>query len=131
MLQELDKVADDTSLLAALTRVVDGYYGMFLAEPVMRDIWSATQTDKALLELDVEDGHAHGAMLAHVLRRLKPRRDAMRLESDAFLLMQLIAATVRLAISLSPATGEAMLASFKRLVLQPAALDALGGKGKR
>jgi AcrR family transcriptional regulator len=126
----LDPVKDEAGLLAALMDTVDGYYAMFQAEPVMRDIWSATQADKTLLDLDLADVQAHGAMLAAVLRRLKPRRDIQRLEADCYLIMHLLAAAVRQAIALEAGAGAALLASFKRLVLQPAVLEALGAKGR-
>ena len=47
---------------------------MFLAEPVMRDIWSGTQADKALRELDLDDSRQTGRLLAAALERLRPRR---------------------------------------------------------
>ena len=36
--------------------MVDSYYQVFIDEPVMRDIWQATQADRALQKLDEEDG---------------------------------------------------------------------------
>jgi len=39
---------------------VDIYYGLFLAEPVMRDIWSGTQADKGLRDIDLEDSRSTG-----------------------------------------------------------------------
>lgn len=127
----LEPVATAAQLPAALTAVVDGYYAMFRAEPVMRDIWSATQTDKALLALDIADGQAHGDMLAAVLKRLQPRRDSQRLATDAYLLMNLISAAVRLAISVDASEGAAIIASFKRLVLKPAMQALLESGGTR
>jgi AcrR family transcriptional regulator len=46
--EELAEVSSEEELHAALLRVVDGYYDMFLAEPVMRDIWWATNADKTM-----------------------------------------------------------------------------------
>ena len=63
----LAKVRDEDDLRAALEEIVDGYYAMFLAEPVMRDIWSGTQADKALQEMDAVEGRVHGNMLLQVL----------------------------------------------------------------
>ncbi|HEX6037066.1 TetR/AcrR family transcriptional regulator, partial [Longimicrobium sp.] len=58
---ELAPVRDEGALHEALLRVVDGYYEMFLAEPVMRDIWWATQSDRALQDVDAADVEAHTA----------------------------------------------------------------------
>lgn len=115
---ELAKVAKIGDLPTALERVTDGYYTMFIAEPVMLDIWSGTQADKTLQEMDAEDGRAHASMLSDVLARLYPAADFKQCQSAAFLLMHLIAATVRLAITLPRTDGDSVIESFKRMVLK-------------
>jgi AcrR family transcriptional regulator len=115
---ELAKVGKIGDLPAALERVTDGYYAMFIAEPVMLDIWSGTQADKTLQEMDAEDGRAHAAMLSEVLARLYPAAHPGECQSAAFLLMHLIAATVRLAITLPRTDGDAVIEAFKRMVLK-------------
>lgn len=125
---ELATVHDDASLEAAMVRILEGYYAMFLAEPVMRDIWSGTQTDKALHEMDIEDGLAHGAMLSEVMLRLRPGADPAVVGNHAFLLMQLVCATVRMAIAFGPPRGDAMIAGFRGIMLRELFLQT--GKGK-
>lgn len=114
----LDGVQKPGDLEAAFIATLDGYYAMFLAHPVMRDIWSATQADKTLRELDAADCRAHGDMLAVALLRVvnvKTPRQRIELQQAAYLMMQLLAATVRLAISLERKEGDAMIQTFKRL----------------
>jgi AcrR family transcriptional regulator len=103
-------------LRAAFMGLVDTYYALFLAEPVMRDIWSGTQADKALREIELADGRANGAILAEALARLRPTADRAGLATSAFLIMQLGEATMRLAISVKRAEGDALVAAYKRLV---------------
>ena len=103
-------------LRAAFMGLVDTYYALFLAEPVMRDIWSGTQADKALREIELADSRANGAILAGALARLRPAADRAALALSAFLIMQLGEATMRLAISVERAEGDALVAAFKRLV---------------
>ena len=103
-------------LRAAFSGLVDTYYALFLAEPVMRDIWSGTQADKALREIELADSRANGAILAEALARLRPAADRAALATSAFLIMQLGEATMRLAISVERAEGDALVAAFKRLV---------------
>jgi len=103
-------------LRAAFMGLVDTYYGLFLAEPVMRDIWSGTQADKALREIELADSRANGAILAQALARLRPAADRAALATSAFLIMQLGEATMRLAITVKRAEGDALVAAFKRLV---------------
>jgi AcrR family transcriptional regulator len=103
-------------LRAAFMGLVDTYYALFLAEPVMRDIWSGTQADKALREIELADSRANGAILAGALARLRPGVDRAVLVASAFLIMQLGEATMRLAISVERAEGDALVAAYKRLV---------------
>ena len=43
---ELSRVSDAASLHRALANITDEYYQFFRREPVMRDIWHATQADR-------------------------------------------------------------------------------------
>lgn len=115
---ELAAAVDDESLKAAMLRVLDGYYAMFLAEPVMRDIWSGAQTDKALQEMDAQDARVHAEMLAAVLGRLRPQLDHELMFNHAFLIMQLVCATVRMAILLDRRQGDAIVAGFRGILLR-------------
>jgi AcrR family transcriptional regulator len=122
--EALETVRVDADLSPALMRVTDEFYAMYLEEPVMRDIWAATQVDKTLQALEETDGAAHVAMLEAVLARLRPHSDPTERQSVALLLMQLLAMTVRLAITLDRSQGEAIIGLFKRWWLA-SPLDAL------
>src|SRR5207253_2269148 len=50
--RDLSTVRSARDLHPALCRIADSYYQMFIDEPVMRDIWQATQADRALRQLD-------------------------------------------------------------------------------
>ena len=51
---ELALAKDDASLHLALRNIADQYYDFFRREPVMRDLWHATQADRLLREIDAE-----------------------------------------------------------------------------
>lgn len=116
--RELSAVKGTRDLYPALCRVADGYYQMFLDEPVMRDIWQATQADRALQKLDEEDGAYLAGLLAETLRRIAPNAARPALSAFAQMIMILIAAVVRHAITLPPKEGRRALALFKRLLPQ-------------
>jgi AcrR family transcriptional regulator len=118
---ELDAVQDEAGLAAAMERILDAYYAMFLAEPVMRDIWCGTQADKELQAMDAEEGRWHGARLAETVLRLRPQRDAVQLGHATFLMMALVCATVRLAIAVERQEGDALIAAFKPMMLREVA----------
>jgi len=116
--EALAGVQDMAGLESAFTELVDIYYGMFLAEPVMRDIWSGTQADKALRENELADSRIIGGMLADVLIRLNPEGDREEIATTAFLIMSLGEATMRLAISVGRDEGQAIVNAYKRMVLR-------------
>lgn len=119
----LAPVRDKAGLRRAFAGLVDTYYGIFLAEPVMRDIWSGIQADKALQEIERQDSQANGALLADAMARVWPRADRAALENTAFLVMQLGEATMRLAVSVDRRQGDALVAGYKRMVLREIAPD--------
>jgi AcrR family transcriptional regulator len=116
VLGELASVSTELELQPALHRITDGFYRMYLEHPAMRDIWGATLADKALQELEALDAQAHTDMLLEVLQKLRPKHKKSELESLAMLTMQLIASTVRLAISLEDKQGKAIVKTFKRML---------------
>ena len=115
---ELAGVTDSAGFSAAFGGLIDTYYNLFLTEPVMRDIWSGTQADKQLRDIELADSRANGALLADVLRRLQPAADPGELTRIAFLVMSLGEATMRLAISVGREEGRALVADYKRMVLR-------------
>jgi AcrR family transcriptional regulator len=120
---ELALVKSTDDLPGALGSIVDGYYAMFRDEPVMRDIWHATQADKLLQEIDADDMEWHSQAFLAVLHRLWPERDSEELVRIARLAMQLVAAAVRYAISIEKDEGDRAIALFKAML--PADIGAV------
>lgn len=110
-------VRDSAGLVKAFGELIDVYYAMFLAEPVMRDIWSGTQADKALRDIDISDSRINGAVLAAARERAGSRFNRQELETSSFLIMQLGEATMRLAISVEREEGDTLVEHFKRMAL--------------
>jgi AcrR family transcriptional regulator len=114
----LKDVVDVEGLRHAFSELVDIYYRLFLAEPVMRDIWSGTQADKALRELELADSRANAEFLVAVLKRLRPGADPVALETTALLIWQMGEAVMRLAISVDREEGDRLVAAYKRMALR-------------
>ena len=121
----LSDVSTQKELHAALMTMTDEYYEVFINEPLMRDIWHATQSNRLLQKLDAEDMEILSAMLAKVIQKLKPESDPHKVSIASLLIMNLISATVRHAMTLEPKEGELMIAAFKRIF--PKNLSALLG----
>jgi AcrR family transcriptional regulator len=122
--QALNAVEDVPGLQAAYSDLLDLYFEIVLASPVMRDIWSGMQADKQLLELELEESRIAGGLLAQTIMRVYPQGDARQIEQSAFLIWHLGEATMRLAISCPPQEGRGLVEAFKRMslreILQPA-----------
>lgn len=116
-------VGDAASFRRAFGELIDVYYGLFLAEPAMRDIWSGTQADKSLHSIDLTDSHENGVLVSAVLERICPDADPVELLRRATLVMYLGNSTMRLAISVGREEGDAYVANFKRMALN----ELLGG----
>ena len=114
--RDLASVRSTRDLYPALCRITDSYYRMFIEEPVMRDIWQATQADRALQKLDEEYGAYLAGLLGDALRRVAPDAPAAALASFSQLIMTLIAATVRHAITQQPREAARILTLFKRML---------------
>jgi AcrR family transcriptional regulator len=114
--RDLSAVKTTRDLHPALCRITDSYHEMFLAEPVMRDIWQATQADRVLQKLDAEDMAFLSGLLLDALRRIAPDAPQAALSAFAQLVMTLIAAAVRHAITLPPRDARRLLTLFKRML---------------
>ncbi|WP_028346137.1 TetR/AcrR family transcriptional regulator [Bradyrhizobium murdochi] len=114
--RDLAVVRTTRDLHPALCRITDSYYRMFMEVPVMRDIWQATQADRALQKLDEEDGVYLAGLLGDTLRRIAPDVSATALASFSRLMMTLIAATVRHAITQDTKEAVRILTLFKRML---------------
>jgi AcrR family transcriptional regulator len=114
--RDLATVRSVRDLHPALCRITDSYYRMFMDVPVMRDIWQATQADRALQKLDEDDGAYLAGLLGDALRRIAPDAPATALASFSQLIMTLIAATVRHAIAQDAKEAARLLTLFKRML---------------
>jgi AcrR family transcriptional regulator len=121
--RDLSTMTSATDLHPALCRITDSYYQMFIDEPVMRDIWQATQADRALRKLDEEDGAYLSGLFLDALRRIAPNVPEPGLSAFSQLTMTLIAAAVRHAITLDARAAGLLLTLFKALL--PRDLSAL------
>lgn len=114
----LKDVSDAEGFKSAFSELVDIYYQLFLAEPVIRDVWSGTQADKALRALELADSRANAEFLVAVLKRLRPDADPVELETTAFLVWQMGEAAVRLAISVDREEGDRLVEAYRRMALR-------------
>lgn len=130
MREELAGLSSEAALEPVLWRITIGFYQMYRDYPVMRDLWTATQADRALQALEEEDAAFHIGALAEALGGVSPRDPAL-LYKAATLLVTLLAAAVRQAILLPGTEGAQMLALFRRMLPRDLSFldDAASGVG--
>ena len=114
--ESLADVENVDDALSRLDGLLEGYYAMFLLEPVTRDIWSGTQSDKAIQDMDIEDSRENARIVAGTLKPFVPKREHARLDTVSFLLMQLTGAAVRLAIAVDRKEGDRLIAEYGRML---------------
>jgi AcrR family transcriptional regulator len=115
--EALDGVDSVEALRVAFSALYDLYFSMFQAEPVLRDILAATQTDRTLQAMEEAESRANGRRLADVLARLDPARDARALDDAAYLVWHLGECTMRLAARLPQDEARRLVDTYKALAL--------------
>jgi AcrR family transcriptional regulator len=114
--RDLSTIETFEDLHPALCNIVDSYYQMFIDEPAMRGVWQATQADRALQELDEEDGAYLAGLLSDAVGPLIPGADKAAIIAFSQLTMILIAAAVRHAITLPSREARRILTLFKQML---------------
>jgi AcrR family transcriptional regulator len=109
-------VRDRDDALARIDLLLTGYYALFAADPDARDILAATQSDKDLQALDLEDSRANAAIIAGALRPLAPPEHGQRIDDASLVLTHLSGAAGRLAIAAGPEAGDRLMAEFRLAV---------------
>lgn len=113
----LASVSTADELVKAFDQLIDTYYELFLAEPVICDIWTGTQADKTLRDMEMDVSRANADQLTKaVLRVRRNDGDFKTFAARCLLIMYSGEATMRLAIAVPKAEGREIVSSYKRMV---------------
>jgi AcrR family transcriptional regulator len=116
--EALSPVTTLPELEVAYGGLIDQYYALFKAEPVMRDISSGMQADKQLMALELAESRVCGTMLAQAMARAHKARDPGQFTVKAFMIWQLGEAAMRLAIGVDEKEGAAIVSAFREMTLR-------------
>jgi len=122
----LADIATPAEALDRTDAVLDGYYALFLSEPVMRDIWCGAQADKVLQERDIADSRRNGELAFAALSRFVSEDRHPGFATSCFLMMQLTGAAIRMAVAVERAEGDRLVEAY-RVLIRAALADYLAG----
>ena len=105
---------DLPALRRAFGQLINEYFEICAAEPVVREVWAGLQGDPALREIELKESAACGELLSKALARVRPA--GKDLSSACFLAWHLGEAAVRLAMGVPKAEGKRLLAAYKQMV---------------
>lgn len=115
--EALDKATEWQAFANGFAGLIDDYYGMFLAEPVIRDVWSGIAADKQLQALELRSSRENGAHLARHILRVTPDADPDAVQEAAFFVMALGESVMRFAILCPPEEGHLHVARYSEMAL--------------
>lgn len=96
--------------------ITDWYYNQFLENPADYQILIATETDRDLIKINVEDSRQVGALFHQSISHLLPKDFPVDMETRSFLFSHMIGSAIRLAVVAGEPTGSRLLADWKALV---------------
>lgn len=102
--------------LDVICSVTDWYYQQFLEHPADFEILIATDTDRDLVQLNVEDSRQVGELFYNSIRHLLPQDFPVDMAMRSFLLSHLIGSAIRLAVVAGEPQGRQLLADWKLLL---------------
>lgn len=102
--------------LDVITAVTDWYYQQFLDNPADFEILIATETDRDLIKLNVEDSRQVGELFYNSIKHLLPEDFPVDMSTRSFLLSHLIGSAIRLAVVAGDPAGRVLLADWKVLL---------------
>lgn len=102
--------------LACICSITEWYYDLFRENPANFEILIATEADRDLMRLNVEDSRKVGTLFYDSIRHLLPENFPVAMERRSFLFSHLIGSAVRLAVVAGEADGRALLDDWKVMV---------------
>jgi len=109
-------VLSRAELSGLFLQVLEQHYQLFLEDPVVRDIWAGTATDKDMQNLDQQDTAQHVQFFCAVAAPFFPVDAATELQRTLNLLVHFAIAGSRLALEQSPEEGQNTIKSAKQML---------------
>ncbi len=113
-----EPVTSREQLSELFLQVFDQHYQLFRDDPVVRDIWAGTATDKAMQNLEQQDNVQHLQFFCTVAAPFFPPAAAADLHRTLDLLLHFAVAASRLALEQDPVQGRITIDAAQKMLGQ-------------
>ncbi len=113
-----DPVTSREQLAELFLQVLEQHYQMFRDDPVVRDVWAGTATDKDMQNLEQQDNERHLQFFCTVAAPFFPSSAKAELYRTLNLLLHFGVAASRLALEQDGSEGRATLDAAKKMLGQ-------------
>lgn len=95
--------------IVAIEQTIRAYYGLFYANPALRQLQVAIQADKSLTNLDINERRIEADFFLQAMARFIPEVNRDEFRRTVFLMFQLVNNAIRLALVVPPEeSGDVM-----------------------
>lgn len=124
MVDRLPKTVSEEQAYDVIRELVEALYQVYLDDPALYDVWVSISADKSIHDMDVQDSRRTAGLVYECLKPYHDEGHWEQLSQVSFLLAHLAGAAVRMAMTLDPHEGRAVVDSFKSL-LNPAFVNTM------
>jgi len=128
--ESLPVMSSKQEMYQVLRGLVEQYYQAYLNDPAMLDVWVSISADKSMHEFDLQDSRRTADLIYQCMKQFYPESQWERISKTSFLLAHLSGSAVRMALSVGPEEGRALMDAFLSLISPTSLDDVLGYKQK-
>ncbi len=111
-------VSNFEEITAAIENGVDGFYKMFIDEPLLATLWSSVQANTVLRDVDIADSKFIAQRLTDILCELYPHLQRNEVYDTYLLFIHMIESSCRLALTMGNKEGKRLIKALKVLYVQ-------------
>jgi len=110
------KTADNVNFHRAVKKIITLFEKAYSQDPAFRLVWSASQADATLKQLDLQDTRQNAKIIAGSLECFVPRMKKSNLLSLCILICDSISSAVRLSLALDEKERRSIMAQLRGMI---------------
>ena len=104
-------------LTGGLNHSIDMFYQVFKKDPVLAILWAGLQANPKLMALDAKDSIKNAEIISQKICTIVSNVATQKIYDSSLLIVHMIGATIRLALTLTEDEGDRLVNEFKELVV--------------